>query len=181
MFSELEKQIQSYEKSLQNLSNHKLNEEKYVSDTQKAKKEVEEILANFPAEIKLEDNLLYVGYLEDNLGFSISTLNVGANYSVYSMKNSTTLCAQYITVPYRTTYSGFKKLVNFFNGENKTGEQYPASIVQISVAHNESDGSISGSMVLRRYYIVGGDAEYVPPKIPDGMFDIGIENIFGTK
>ena len=145
------------------------------------KKEVAQMLSAFPAEIRIEDELLYVEYLEEKLEYDIGSLSIGADYSIYTMANGSTLCTQYVTVPYKTNYSGFKSLVNFFNGENKTGEQYPASIVQISVAHNESDGSISGSMVLRRYYIVGGDAEYVPPKIPDGMFDIGIENIFGTK
>ena len=172
----LEKQIQSYELNLKKLSEHKLNEEMYVSETEKAMKEVEEVLSNFPAEIKLEDNLLYVGYLEDKLGFAISTLNVGANYSVYSMKNSTTLCAQYITVPYKTTYSGFKKLVNFFNGDDKTGENYPASIVQISTSYNAETNTLQGTMILRRYYVTGAGT-YVPPQLPEDMFQIGDNNI----
>ena len=177
----LEAEIKQYEASISVLDNAKLNQEKYAKDTEQLKKEVAQMLSAFPAEIRIEDELLYVEYLEEKPEYDIGSLSIGADYSIYTMANGSTLCTQYVTVPYKTNYSGFKSLVNFFNGENKTGEQYPASIVQISVAHNESDGSISGSMVLRRYYIVGGDAEYVPPKIPDGMFDIGIENIFGTK
>ena len=145
------------------------------------KKEVAEILSKFPAEIRLEDELLYVEYLESKLQYDIGSLSVGADYSIYSMSNGQTLCTQYITVPYKTNYEGFKSLVTFFNGENKTGDEYPASIVQLSMAHNSNDGTISGSMILRRYYLVGAGAEYVPPQIPDGMFDIGVDNIFGSN
>ncbi len=172
----LEQQIKLYEKNLQNLAQHKLNEETYKSETEKAKKEVEELLAKFPVEIRLEDELLYVDYLEEKLKYSIGTLNVGAEYSIYSMANGKTLCAQYITVPYTTTYKGFKELVTFFNGDNKTDDEYPASIVQISVSYNPQTDTMSGAMIIRRYYVTGNGG-YVPPVIPDGMFEIGNDNI----
>ncbi|MBE6543073.1 MAG: hypothetical protein E7675_01600 [Ruminococcaceae bacterium] len=172
----LRKDIKLYEATITNLDNAKLNEEKYKTETEKIKAEVAEMLSAFPVEIRIEDELLYVEYLEEQLKYDIGSLSIGADYSIYSMANGSTLCTQYVTIPYETTYEGFKNLVTFFNGENKTGEEYPASIVQIGVSYNE--GKISGSMVLRRYYVVG-QGEYVPPKIPDGMFDIGTGNIFG--
>jgi hypothetical protein len=172
----LEKEIKLLEATITNLDNAKLNEDKYKSDAEVIKSEVEQMLSAFPVEIKIEDQLLYVEYLEEQLKYDISSLSIGADYSIYTMSNGNTLCTQYVTIPYETTYEGLKELVNFFNTENKTGEQYPASIVQIGISYNE--GKITGTMVLRRYYVVG-QGEYVPPKIPDGMFDIGTGNIFG--
>lgn len=172
----LRKDIKLYEATITNLDNAKLNEDIYKSETDKVKEEVAGMLSAFPAEIRIEDELLYVEYLEEQLKYDIGSLSIGADYSIYTMANGSTLCTQYITIPYETTYEGLKNLVSFFNGENKTGEQYPASIVQIGISCNE--GTISGSMVLRRYYIAG-QGEYVPPKIPDGMFDVGVDNIFG--
>ena len=173
----LEKEIKLYEATIASLYDASINEPTYKSETEKIKAAVTRILSAFPAEIRVEDERLSVEYLEEQLKYDIGSLSVGADYSIYTMANGNTLCTQYITVPYETTYEGFKSLVTFFNGENKTGELYPASIVQIGVSYNE--GNVTGSMVLRRYYVVGQDAEYIPPKIPDGMFDIGVDNIFG--
>ncbi len=174
----LEKQIDLYEKNISILANHKLNEDKYLTETEKLKKEVEEILAKFPVELRLEDELLYVDYLEEELGYSINNLNVGADYSIYSMANSRALCSQYITIPYTTTYSGFKNLISFFNGDDdKTDDTYPASIVNISVSYNADSDTMSGTLILRRYYVTG-QGSYVPPQIPSNMFPVGDNNIF---
>lgn len=173
----LEKEIDLYEKNISILANHKLNEDKYLTETENLKKEVEEILAKFPVELRFEDELLYVDHLEDELGYPITNLNVGADYSIYSMANNRALCSQYITIPYTTTYNGFKELVRFFNGDgDKTDDTYPASIVNISVSYNAESDTMSGTLILRRYYVTGSGS-YVPPQIPDNMFPIGDNNI----
>ena len=173
----LEKEIELYEKTISNLSKHKLNEEKYKSETEALKKEVEQMLSKFPVELRYEDELLYVDYLEENLGYKINNLNIGADYSIYSMANGRALCSQYITVPYSTTYNGFKELISFFNGDDdKTDDKYPASIVNITVSYNDETDTMNGTMILRRYYVTGVGS-YVPPQIPDGMFPIGDNNI----
>lgn len=173
----LEEQIVVYEKSISVLANHKLNEEKYKSESERIQKEAEELLADFPVELRYEDQLLYVDYLEENLGYDIGTLNIGADYSIYSMSNNRALCSQYITIPYTTTYNGFKELITFFNGDdNKTDDQFPASIVNISVSYDAATDTMSGTMVLRRYYVTGLGA-YVPPKIPENLFPVGGNNI----
>lgn len=173
----LEKNIKLSEQTYANLSYYHANEDMFKKETDSLKGKVEQILSVFPVEIKTEDELIYANYLEEKFGYHISSLNIGADYSLYTMSSGHTLCSQYITVPYKTDYEGFKKLVTFFNGDNKTGTDYPASIVTISVSL--ADNSISGSMLLRRYYVVGQNAEYLPPVIPEGMFDIGVDNIFG--
>ncbi len=175
----LQKEIKLYESQIAQLDSAKRNEEKYKTETEKLKADVAKALSVFPAEIRIEDELLYVEYLEEQLKYDIGSLSIGADYSIYTMANGSTLCTQYVTVPYEATYEGFKAIVDFFNGENKTEEENPASIVQISVSYNAGDGSVKGTMVLRRYYVIGEGAEYVPPKIPDGMFDIGVDNFFG--
>ncbi len=173
----LEKDIKLSEQAYAKLSYYHVNEDIFKKETEDMKKDVEQILSVFPVEIKVEDELIYANYLEQELGYHISSLSVGADYSLYTMSSGHTLCAQYVTVPYETDYEGLKELINFFNEDNKTGSQYPASIVTISVSI--SNGRISGSMVLRRYYVIGQNADYLPPVIPDGMFDIGVDNIFG--
>jgi hypothetical protein len=54
---------------------------------------------------------------------------------------------------------------------------YPASIVNISVSYDSTTDKMSGTMILRRYYVTGVGS-YTPPQIPDNMFPIGDSNIF---
>ena len=68
----LRKDIKLYEATITNLDNAKLNEEKYKTETEKIKAEVAEMLSAFPVEIRIEDELLYVEYLEEQLKYDIS-------------------------------------------------------------------------------------------------------------
>lgn len=172
----LERDIKLSETTLSSLSYYDVNKEKFIAETEQMKKDVEKILSVFPTQIKIEDEIIYSGYLEKQLGYKVGALTVGSDYSLYSMSSGHTLCAQYITVPYSANYKGFKTMIDFFNDENKTGNKYPASIVSISVQLN--DGMISGNMILRRYYVLGQTSEYIPPEIPDGAVIVGIDKIF---
>lgn len=64
---------------LQDLAN---NKQKYIDDTETMQAEIDEIKAQFPAEYRAEDDILYIRGLEKDYDASISSLNIGSSSAI---------------------------------------------------------------------------------------------------
>lgn len=64
---------------LQDLAN---NKQQYIDDTETMQAEIDEIKAQFPAEYRAEDDILYIRSLEKDYDASISSLNIGTSSAI---------------------------------------------------------------------------------------------------
>ena len=124
----------------------------------------------FPVEMKEEDQIMYVLYLEtlfkEEIFFSFAqpiqlvTLQDGAN-----------LQGLMLTVNYRTTYDGFQKMVNYLSTDSRL-----ASVYEATIDYDAQLDQVSGYLTLILYLMDTEKLEYTSPDV--AVPDTGKVNIF---
>ena len=128
-----------------------------------------ELYESFPVELKEEDQIMYVLYLETLFGteinFSFSTPQA------MGMLSEGTLMGMTLTVNYETTYDGFKEMINYLATDDRIVSVYNATI-----EYDAAKDKAIGDVTLLLYLIDSPLLEYVSPdvKVPDTNKD----NIF---
>ena len=116
----------------------------------------------FPVEMKEEDQIMYVLYLETLFGTEI-------NFSFSSpqamgMLSEGTLMGMTLTVNYETTYDGFKDMINYLATDDRIVSVYNATI-----EYDAKRDKAIGDVTLLLYLIDSPLLDYASPdvKVPD--------------
>ena len=124
----------------------------------------------FPVEMKEEDQIMYVLYLEtlfkEEIFFSFAqparlvTLTDGSN-----------LQGLFLSINYKTTYDGFQKMVNYLSTDSRL-----ASVYEATIDYDARTDTAQGYLTLIVYLMDTDKMEYMPPDV--AVPDTGKDNIF---
>lgn len=128
------------------------------------------LYSHFPVDLKEEDQIRYIMYLEEALGtdlqFSFSQITPALNLSDGAVVGGITF-----TLSYQTTYEGFKDLVDFFATDERV-----ASVRYASLNYDAASDVATGSITITLYTIADPATPYEPPEASD--YETGKETIF---
>ena len=117
-----------------------------------------ELYESFPVELKEEDQIMYVLYLETlfrkEINFSFSTAQPIAMLSAGELQ------ALSLTVNYETTYDGFKKMVNYLATDERI-----TSVHYASIEYDQKTNKVTGEITLLLYLIDSDLKDYESPDV----------------
>lgn len=125
----------------------------------------------FPTELKEEDQIMYVVYLEDTFGTEIQ-FAFGAVEPLLPLSDGSTLCGLSLTVNYQTNYEGFKEMINYLASDDRI-----TSIQFATMQYDEPNDVAVGTLTLLCYVIDSELLEYMQPDVTTPS--TGKPNIFG--
>lgn len=190
---------------IETLQQLQLKQNSYISDTEMMKGLCEAIVDVFPSRILNEDEIMYAVKLENQVGCYFSyvgtpetqNIEIPLNERENILANVTDLTgaieqnsglvneeqifsAQGIMLAnsasmnnFTCTYEQFKQLVKLIR-ENEDMR----SIDEINLAYDNTTGSLSGSMTINYYSMIGTDRQYEEPRT--GVAGYGVDCIFGA-
>ena len=124
----------------------------------------------FPKEMREEDQILYVLYLEslfkEEIFFSFSE-----SVELVPLSDDAVLEGLLITVNYETTYEGFQEMIDYLAKDSRI-----ASVYEATIEYDEKKDVASGAISLLLYLMDSDQLEYTPPDL--GEHETGKDNIF---
>ena len=168
-----EKSIQTLQLSIATAKGNLKQAEQYKADTEKVKADTEKLYESvkMPGKILEEDQILFIRDLERTTKQKQAQIVFGTDSQLFST-GGMVLNEKTFPYNYALGYDAFKDLILYL----VTNEETPMSLVSLTVAYDAQTDTVSGTMILRRYYVTGLE-EYVPPVIP-GIIP-GADQIFG--
>ena len=125
----------------------------------------------FPTEMKEEDQIMYVVYLEDTFGTEIQ-FSFGTVEPILPLSDGSILCGLTLTVNYQTNYEGFKDMINYLASDERI-----TSIQHATMEYDEPSDVAIGTLTLLCYVIDSELLEYMQPDVTTPS--TGKPNIFG--
>ena len=125
---------------------------------------------HFPVELREEDQIMYVLYLETLFGTEIS-FSFSQAQPVMALYDGATLQGLILQVNYETTYQGFQDMVNKLSTDKRVTSIYDATI-----AYDSKTDTASGILNLVLYLVDTDKLEYTPPDV--AIPEIGKDNLF---
>ena len=129
-----------------------------------------DLYKHFPVEMKQEDQIMYILYLETIFGteiqFAFSEAQpTGIALSQGTMKGLT------LTVNYETTYKGFQDMINYLATDSRV-----TSVQFADIMYDAVNDKAVGTITLLLYLVESDLLEYLPPE----MFqpETGKDNIY---
>ncbi len=187
---EYSKEADELKTTYNNLQLMKVNAGKYSKDTISFTDGFTELIAKYDSGYSQENSIMFLNELEEKFedvwisqaglaqtaqlyafGQNTSTNPSKTGQSVYTtdyLGYSTTL-----TLTYAATYEEYKELIDYINTY-----KYKCTIDSMSASYNAETDTVSGTMVVTQYAIVGADRPYSEPYISDPMN--GTFNIFNS-
>ncbi|MBO5128845.1 MAG: hypothetical protein J6B95_00660 [Oscillospiraceae bacterium] len=139
-----------------------------------AVKEIEasrlDLYRKFPVELKEEDQIMYVLYLETLFDTEIQ-FAFGEAIPLAALQDGSTLEGLLITVNYETTYEGFKEMIDYLATDNRI-----ASVYNATIAYDADKDIAAGALTLILYTMNTEALEYTAPDV--AIPETGKENIF---
>ena len=129
-----------------------------------------ELYQKFPVEMKEEDQIMYVLYLEKIFGTEIF-FSFGQSQPVMALKDGSKVMGLTLTVNYQTTYNGFKDMIDYLATDSRV-----TSIQFAQIQYDATTDTAVGSVTLLLYLIDSDLLEYVSPEVNEP--DTGKDNIF---
>lgn len=193
-------QLQTEVDYLQDLADHK---QQYLDDTAAMQEEIDNILAQFPAAYKPEDEILYAKDLEENFDVTIGTVTFGGSQAIEvatqapapvaeqpaegeavegeaaapapaeSVQPQKLLYASPVSVSIATSYNSIKDVITKI-----TTDPDRKSIESLTLAFDSESGDLTGGMSFSMYSMTGTDKTYTTPEISGVNF--GTNNIFNS-
>ena len=124
----------------------------------------------FPVEMKEEDQIMYVLYLEtlfkEEIFFSFAQ-----PIQLVTLSDGSNLQGLMMTINYRTTYEGFQKMVNYLSTDSRL-----ASVYEATIDYDAQNDIAQGYLTLVIYLMDTDKMEYMPPDV--AVPDTGKDNIF---
>lgn len=127
------------------------------------------LYGNFPEELREEDQILYVLYLEKLFGTEIS-FNFGQVEPIVSLSDGAQLGGVTLTVNYQTSYQGYKKMINYLAGDSRI------TSIQYSTMQYDATNDVATGYLTLLCYTLDANREYTEPNVP--VSGIGKNNIF---
>jgi len=129
-----------------------------------------ELYKKFPTELKEEDQIMYVVYLEETFGTEIQ-FSFSTPEPIRTFSDGSTLMGLTLTVNYTTDYEGFKEMIDYLASDSRI-----TSIQTASLDYDEANDVASGTLSLLCYIMDSELLEYTSPEVATP--EVGKENIF---
>lgn len=138
---------------------------RYVDIQDKLPPATEEIEASrlalyqkFPTELKEEDQLMYVVYLEETFGTEIQ-FSFSEAVPIRALSDGSTLMGLPLVVNYQTDYAGFKEMIDYLASDSRI-----TSIQNATMQYDDANDIAVGSLTLVCYIL---DSELLQYQSPD--------------
>ena len=125
---------------------------------------------HFPKEMKEEDQIMYVLYLETLFGTEIS-FSFASPVVLQPLRDGSGLLGLDLEVNYETTYQGFQDMIAYLSTDSRI-----TSVRTASLEYDAETDTATGMLALRLYLINSDALEYLPPDVAEP--DVGKDNIF---
>ena len=129
-----------------------------------------DLYKHFPVEMKEEDQIMYVLYLETIFGTEIQ-FAFSQSQPMMALSDGATLKGLTLTVNYETTYKGFQDMINYLATDSRV-----TSVQFADIQYDAVNDKAIGTITLLLYLVESDLLEYLPPE----MFqpETGKENIY---
>ena len=173
--SQLNMQITALQNTIQENERYKDVKDLLPAELEKIDASRDGLCEVFPQEMKEEDQILYLLYLEQvfgsefaELGFTQSlyetlgqnTFQFGEVQPIQILSDGAVLNALDITLTYNASYDGFKKMVNYLATDSRI-----TSIRLATFNYDVVGETLSGQLALRLYLLDATDRDYTKPEI----------------
>lgn len=129
-----------------------------------------ELYEKFPVEMKEEDQIMYILYLETVFGTEINFAFSKAQPMV-GLKDGSSLMGLTLTVNYETDYQGFQDMINYLATDSRI-----TSVQFANIQYDKTTDMAVGTVTLLLYLIDTDLRDYVGPDV--NIPDTGKDNIF---
>ena len=167
---------------LQDLKDH---EQEYNDEMARMTVENEDIMKQFPAEVRPESIIMYGQGLEVSNAFAVSSLEMpGASLMEVPLPtaadgtaaqsataSSIMLYNSPVTMGFHSTYGGIKDVIKQINNDPNRN-----SISTVTLAYDTNTGNLAGSITANMFFVKGTEKQYEAPTVPG--VGVGTNNIF---
>ena len=168
------KQLNTYNQTLlKKIQNNK----KYESVQDKLEEATAQIMASrlelyekFPVEMKEEDQIMYILYLETVFGTEIN-FSFSKAQPMVGLKDGSKLMGLTLTVNYETNYEGFQNMITYLATDTRV-----TSVQFANIQYDATRDMAVGTVTLLLYLIDTELRDYLPPEV--NIPDTGKDNIF---
>ena len=203
--ADMKQDIASMEQEIKELEVHSVYATKYQEKTEAYRKNIEEKLSVYPADIKEEDMVAYLLKMEDATGIEISSIAFAQSQELTSFQGIVNQTVE-INVGSEEESEELEKLRQqsqnkevttdmkvFRTGATISAElsydylkdtiKYiyrspaQATLDSVSVSYNSETNKLNGTLNISRYYITYPEAVYTPEELP--AVSIGVDQLFG--
>jgi hypothetical protein len=129
-----------------------------------------ELYEKFPVEMKEEDQIMYILYLETVFGTEINFAFSKAQPMV-ALRDGSQLMGLTLTVNYQTNYEGFQNMINYLATDSRI-----TSVQFANIRYDAARDMAVGTVTLLLYLIDTDLRDYVGPDV--NIPDTGKDNIF---
>ena len=129
-----------------------------------------EMYEQFPVEMKEEDQIMYVLYLEKLFGTEIF-FNFGVAQPMMALTDGSILVGLTLTVNYETTYKGFKDMLNYLSTDSRI-----TSVQYANIQYDAQNDVAMGQITLLLYLLQTPEGQYMPPDV--AIPNTGKDNIY---
>ena len=169
-------QLETFIMALQNAIQENMFYEDVQDDIDAARAEMEasrlDLYKHFPKELKQEDQIMYVLYLEKLFGTEIFFQFSDEPQMLVPLSDGSGLNYLILSVNYETTYKGFKDMVNYLATDSRI-----TSVQSARIEYDQKTDKVVGILDLVLYVMDSELLEYEAPNV--GESEQGNENIFG--
>ena len=124
----------------------------------------------FPVEMKEEDQIMYVLYLEKIFGTEIF-FSFGQAQPMTVLKDGAKVMGLTLTVNYQTSYDGFKDMIDYLATDSRV-----TSVQFAQIQYDAATDTAVGTVTLLLYLIDSDLLDYVSPEVNEP--ETGKDNIF---
>lgn len=179
--TELKNEGEVLEVELEEAKQHAKMQEYYEQETVTMQAQIDEVLSEFPADIKEETAIMYADMLENKADIYIPGISIGADNLLYTLgqnagetvSGGVSLYGTQIVYSFTVPYDDMKKVIRTI-----CEDEEQRNIETITLSYESGSGELVGSMTINMYYVTGTDKAYAAPAVPS--MSIGTDNIFGT-
>ena len=168
------KQLAANNKVLQNKVNENMKYEGVQDQLEEASAQLMasrlELYQKFPVEMKEEDQIMYVLYLEKIFGTEI-TFAFSQAQPMMALKDGSKLMGLTLTVNYQTDYDGFKDMIDYLATDSRV-----TSVQFATIQYDAASDTAYGTVTLLLYLIDSDLLDYVAPDVNVPV--TGKDNIF---
>lgn len=129
-----------------------------------------ELYKKFPKEMREEDQIMYVLYLEslfkEEIFFTFSEA-----VELIPLSDGAALEGLLISINYETSYEGFQEMIDYLAKDSRI-----ASVYEATIEYDEKKDVASGYITLLLYLMNSDQLEYTPPDVH--IPETGKDNIF---
>ena len=129
-----------------------------------------ELYQEFPVEMKEEDQIMYVLYLEKIFGTEIF-FSFGQAQPMTVLKDGAKVMGLTLTVNYQTSYDGFKDMIDYLATDSRV-----TSVQFAQIQYDAATDTAVGTVTLLLYLIDSDLLDYVSPEVNEP--ETGKDNIF---